>query len=346
MDTPQQQFCFTHPDGEDIYLFTLSNSKNTSVLITNYGATITSFCIVQKDGSKNDIVLGFNDPGEYMEKKYLDANPYIGAAIGRYGNRIKNGNFTVDGKAYKVEQNLGRDHLHGGIRGFDKVAWKPFSFSDDTLVLQYESKDGEESYPGTVEVKIKFELNNENELSYEYTAFTDMPTPFNPTHHSYFNLSNGKGTIEEHLVKINGAAILEQDEVLAVTGKFLPVEGTPYDFRQFRKINSNWNAATGYDQSFVVGDIGLDAPAAEAYSEKSGIRLQVFTTCPVVHLYTGKYIPSIAGKNGNNYGSFSGFCLETQVHPNAINIPHFPDTILRPGQEYRHKTVYKLTEAS
>jgi aldose 1-epimerase len=342
MNKPDREYCFTHPGGEDIYLFTLRNSKGTEVCITNYGATITSFRLLQKDGTVNDIVLGFDKPEEYLGRTYLEANPYFGAAIGRYGNRIKNGKFSIDGKEYSVEQNLGADHLHGGITGFDKKVWTPFASTADSVVLKYESKDGEEGYPGNLDTTLKFELTEENELSLEYAAFTDLPTPVNLSHHSYFNLNNGKAPIDEHFIKINSAAILEQDAQLTVTGKFLPVNATSYDFRQFKKINTDWNPATGYDQSFVVGDIGLDSPAAEAYSEKSGIKLQVFTTEPIVHLYTGKSIPPLSGKNGHPYGPFSGFCLETQVHPNAVNIPHFQDTILRPGKEYMHKTIYKV----
>jgi aldose 1-epimerase len=341
MDNTNKQFCFTHPGGEDIYLFTLSNSKGTEVRITNYGATITAFIVLQKNGTRNDIVLGFDKVDEYLGYDYLQANPYFGAAIGRYGNRIKNGHFSIDGKTYAVEKNLGTEHLHGGVTGFDKKVWTPFSSTTDSVVMKYESKDGEENYPGTLDVTIKFELNEDNELMHEYSAFCDKPTPVNLTHHSYFNLNNGKGNINNHMVKINGSDILEQDETLTVTGKLLPVENTSYDFRQFKRISKDWNPDTGYDQSFVLDSV-TPPPAAEAYSEESGIKLQVFTTEPIVHLYTGKSIPVIPGKNGIKYGPFSGFCLETQVHPNAINIPHFPDTVLRPGKEYRQRTVYKV----
>lgn len=341
MDQPNKKYCFKHPNGEDIYLFTLRNSKGSTVSITNYGATITAFVVLQKDGIPNDIVLGFDQPDQYLSRDYLEANPYFGAAIGRYGNRIKNGIFSIDGKQYQLDCNLGRDHLHGGVTGFDKIVWQPFAFTDDSLVLKYESKDGEEGYPGNLDVTLRFELNEDNELSHEYTAFTDLPTAINLTHHSYFNLNNGKGTIGSHLVKINGSAILEQDEHLTVTGAVLPVTNTPYDFTQAKRLDKDWNPSIGYDQSFVA-NISPDQPAAEAYSPESGIRLFVFTTEPIVHLYTGKSIPTIKGKNGTAYGPFSGFCLETQVHPNAINIPHFPNTILRPGETYRQKTVYRI----
>jgi aldose 1-epimerase len=341
MDTSNRQFCFTHPNGEDIYLFRLYNSKDTEVLITNYGAIITAFKIIQRDGSVNDIVLGFDKIESYSEKEYLAVYPYFGAAIGRYGNRIKSGKFEVDGKKYSVVLNWGSEHLHGGFTGFDKRVWTCDSNTASALVLKYKSPDGEEGYPGNLEVTLRFELNEENELSHTYTAVTDKATPVNLTHHSYFNLNNGQGTIGDHILKINAGHILEQDENCTVTGKLLSVDNTQYDFRKARPINKNWEPSVGYDQSFVVNQQD-EEPAAEVWSEQSGIRLQVFTTEPIVHFYTGGGIPSLSGKQEKKYGPFSGFCLETQIHPNAINIPHFPDTILRPGQQYRHQTIYRI----
>lgn len=337
-DQTNSHFCFTHPDpgGEDIYLFTLINSKGTTVSISNYGGIITSFRVIQKDGSVNNIVLGFDKMEQYLDAEYVKNYPFFGAAIGRYGNRISQGKFSIDGRQYSLEQNLGPDHLHGGISGFDKKVWACDSISPASLLLKYQSKDGEEGYPGKLDVMLRFELNDENELSYEYTAVTDKPTAVNLTHHSYFNLNNGKGTIGDHYVKINGSFVLGQDKNHTANGNLLPVEGTAYDFRQFRQINQNGNAAESYDQSFVL-DTKTTPPAAEAYSEESGLKLQVFTTEPVVHLYTGQSIPPL-----NGYGPFSGFCLETQIHPNAINIPHFPDTVLRPGDVYHQKTIYRI----
>lgn len=343
MVNTNKRFCFTHPFGEDIYLFTLRNSKSTEVDITNYGGIITSFRIRHRNDVVNDIVLGFDDPGNYLEEEYLKNYPYFGAAIGRYGNRIKEGKFSIDGKPFKVEVNLGRDHLHGGYTGLDKRVWQCESFSDDSLVLRYLSKDGEEGYPGNLDITLKYELNDNNELSYEYTAFTDQATPVNLTHHSYFNLDNGIGSIQDHCVKINGSAILEQDSWLTCTGKVLQVENTSFDFRKAKPLDRDWDPATGYDQSYVTDNVNIQEAAAEAWSNKSGVKLQVFTTEPIVHLYTGKSIPSVKGKDGNNYGAFSGFCLETQIHPNAINIPSFPNTILRPGETYHHKTIYRVS---
>ena len=341
-------FCFTHYSGEDIYLFTLRNTIGTEVCITNYGAIITSFKVTQPGGAVNDIVLGLEKVEDYLSPEYLAGCPYFGAAIGRYANRIKNGEFIIDGKNYILKKNKVTDHLHGGIAGFDKKVWHNDSNSETELVLKYHSADGEEGYPGNLVSILRFELTENNELIYEYTASTDRPTAVNLTHHSYFNLNNGEGSIGDHLVKLNSAAILEQDDNLVVTGKATPVENTLYDFRQVKRISSEWNPADGYDQSFLLEERRpIDAKtglplAAEAYSEQSKLKLEVYTDEPLVHFYTGKWIPSLKGKNGNYYGPFSGLCFETHKQPNSINIPWFPNTILRPGQVYHTKTMYKI----
>lgn len=346
MKNNKGRFCFTHPAGEDIYLFTLTNTKGSEVSIINYGAIITSFNVKLPDGNINNIVLGFDKVENYFSKEYLDGYPYFGAAIGRYANRIKNGEFSIDGKKYSVAKNKITDHLHGGNEGFDKKVWTPVSYSDNKLALRYRSTDGEEGYPGNLEVTIEFELTNNNELIYEYTAKTDQPTAVNLTHHSYFNLDNGKGTIGQHMVKINATSILEQDDNFVVTGKALPVANTLYDFRNFKPIDRDWVPGDGYDQTFVVDntDMVKPVPAATAYSSQSGLKLEVYTNEPVVHFYTGKWIPSLNGNAPKKYGPFSGFCFETQKPPNAINIPGFPNTILRPGEHYHTKTVYKITQ--
>lgn len=342
MEKIKKQFCFTHSSGEDIYLFTLSNAKGTEVCITNYGAIITSFKIHHANGIINDIVLGFDKVEDYLSEQYLAGYPYFGAAIGRYANRIKNGEFIIDDKKYFLKKNKVTDHLHGGDNGFDKKVWIGGSSSKNTLTLKYKSIDGEEGYPGNLETELRFGLTDNNELIYEYTASTDKPTAVNLTHHSYFNLNNGQGNIGDHLVKINAATILEQDTNFVVTGKQLPVENTLYDFTKTRRIDENWNVNDGYDQTYVIENINILNPVAEAYSKKSGLTLQVFTSEPVVHFYTGKWIPDLKGKNGNSYGPFSGFCFETHIHPNAINIPSFPNTILRPGETYYTKTIYRV----
>jgi len=345
----EQKFCFKNAGGEDIYLFSLTNKQGTTVSITNYGAIITSFKVKVKDDLFNDIVLGFDDVADYLSENYLSNYAYLGAACGRYANRIKNGKFKLNGKEYQLTQNMGNDILHGGKEGFDKKTWQVVSvneYPNPALELKYLSKDGEEGFPGNLETIIRFELNDENELSYEFTATTDKPTAVNLTHHSYFNLNNGKGTIEDHEVKINSSYILAQDEGLVCNGDFIAVDNNQYDFRIFKAINMDWNKADGYDQCFIVDNKSNKLElVAEVSSKDSGVQLQIFSTEPVVQFYTGQGLNIKNAKGGNQYGPFSGFCLETHKHPNAINIPNFPNTVLRPGEKYYQKNIYKIIQA-
>jgi aldose 1-epimerase len=336
-------FCFRHSDGEDIYLFTLRNHRGTEVAITNYGAIITALKIKMPDGSFNDLVLGFDKVQDYLSDSYLSQYCYLGAACGRYANRIKNGMFLLDGKEYHLSKNMGPDILHGGFHGFDKKTWFVKKFSETTLQLSYTSADGEEGFPGKLETHLDFSLTDHNELTYEFTATSDKPTAINLTHHSYFNLNNGSGTIEDHEVKIYSSRILAQDEGLVCNGEYIPVAGTLYDFRDFKKINKEWDKNNGYDQCFEI-DHKTDKleSVAEARSLKSGIRIQIFSTDPAVQFYTAQGMGKLSGKNGEVYGPFSGLCLETHKHPNAINIPHFPNTVLRPGEKYYQKNSYRI----
>jgi len=341
----KQQFCFKNSAGEDIYLFLLSNKNGTTISITNYGAVIIAYKIKMKDGSFDDIVLGFDDVKDYLSENYLQHYAYLGAVCGRYTNRIKNGWFILDGKEYQLTQNMGNDLLHGGREGFDKKTWKLKSANDNSVELTYLSKNGEEGFPGNLETTIRFELNDKDELSYEFFATTDKPTAVNLTHHSYFNLNNDKETIEEHEVKINASSILKQDEGLVCNGEFIPVENTMYDFRDFKAINKNWDKGNGYDQCFIIDNKTEELSlVAEGRSKQSGITLQIFSTERAVQFYTGQGLNIRNAKNGIDYVPFSGFCLETHKHPNAINIPHFPNTILRPGEKYYQKNVYKIIQ--
>jgi aldose 1-epimerase len=337
------QFCFTHPSGKDIYLYSLRNVNETEVLITNYGAIIMAYKIRMPDKTVNDIVLGFDNVHDYLSADYLKVYPFMGAAIGRYGNRIKGARFKIDDKEFSVSKNWGPDQLHGGFDGFDKKVWDLVSIDEKSniLHLKYDSADGEEGFPGNLEVNICFELNDENDLIYTYSATCDQPTAINLTHHSYFNLDNGEGTISDHEVKIYSDKILEQDENLVTTGNYIAIDNTKYDFAEFHVIGERMNG--GYDQSFVIDKNSNHLSiVAEALSKKSGLKLQVLTTEPLVHLYTGQGFPKLKGKDNIDYGPYSGFCLETQKHPNAINIPKFPTTVLRPGEKYLQETVYKI----
>ncbi len=340
-----RQFCYTYSTGEDIYLFELRNAANTKVVITNYGAIILSLQVKNKEGKLTDIVLGFDDPRDYSSPDYIKNYPWLGCAIGRYANRIKDATFVVEGKHFQLTKNNGNDQLHGGAGGFDRRVWQYVSSGDAPcpfLELMYKSKDGEEGFPGNLTVNIRFELNDDNELSYEYRAMTDKATPVNLTHHSYFNFNNGAGNIHDHELRIYGSHRLEQGENLVATGGLIPTAGTVYDFSSFRKIGNGLSAIAEYDNSYVMDKTGNDKPALVAEARGNGIHLQVYSTEPVVHFYSGKWIPALRGKGGIDYGSFSGFCLETHKHPNAVNIPQFPDTILRPGEVYFQKTTYKI----
>ena len=343
---PTEQIYCSKKQGEDIYLFTLRNAFGTEVNISNYGAIITSFKVKQKNGITNNIVLGFDKVGDYFSPDYLNQYPYIGAACGRYANRIKNGHFIIDSVDYYVTKNNGNNQLHGGLEGFDKKVWQLVSGKSSFLELKYFSKDGEEGFPGNLETTICFELNDQNELSYEFSAKTDKATAINLTHHSYFNLNNGNGTIEDHEIKIYSSNRLSQDEDLVCDGNIIPVEETPFDFRSYKSVNKDWNKKNGYDQCFVIDDKTDELSlVAETRSHQSGITLQILSTEPAVQFYTGQGLPKIRGKQEIQYGPFSGLCLETHKHPNAINIPHFPNTILRPGENYNQKNVYRVSAA-
>jgi aldose 1-epimerase len=341
-----QEYAYTNQQGEIISLFTLRNSSGTEVKISNYGATITSFRITGKDGMRNDIVLGFDRMEDYLSPAYLAQYPWFGCAVGRYANRISNARFSLDGKTYQLTNNNGPHQLHGGRSGFDKKVWKlvdlgesPFPF----VHLSYLSRDGDEGYPGNLDASIWFELNDKNELRHSYSATTDQPGPCNLTHHSYFNLNNGSGDIFDHEVKIHASHTLEQDDQLVATGNIIPVEGTAYDLRSFRKIGEGLKQIPEYDKSFSVDQAdGKMKLVAEARYAPREIGLQVFSTEPIVHFYSGKWTPEVKGKGGTPYGPWSGFCLETHIHPNAVNIPSFPNTILRPGEVYRQDTIYKI----
>jgi aldose 1-epimerase len=342
----EKKICFTDVCGEDIYLFTLTNKRGTRVSVTNYGAIITAFKVKTNDDTYNDIVLGFDEVSSYFSENYLQHYAYLGAACGRYANRIKDGKFSIDGNQILVSRNMNNDLLHGGFEGFDKKVWQVVSHSDDTIEFNYLSKDGEEGFPGNLETTIRFELNDNNEFSYEFISTTDKPTAVNLTHHSYFNLNNGEGNIEEQEVKIYASKILKQDEGLVCNGEYITVTGTPYDFRDFKPINKDWSRASGYDQCFVVDDASGNLKlVAEARSKQSGITLQIFSTEPAVQFYTGQGLNIEKGKNNTPYHAYSGFCLETHKHPNAINIPHFPNTILRPGEKCYQKNIYRIIQA-
>ncbi|MCK4763893.1 MAG: galactose mutarotase [Candidatus Aminicenantes bacterium] len=331
--------------GEKVDLYTLTNRNNMVVKITNYGAIVTSLPVPGKEGKLADVVLGFD-----TLKEYEAPHPYFGAIVGRVGNRIAKGKFTLDGVTYTLALNNGNHHLHGGIKGFDKVVWKAEEIKKENEVgikLSYLSKDGEEGYPGNLAVTIVYSLTNDNELKINYLATTDKPTPVNLTHHSYFNLEGaGEGDVLEHLLTIPADTFAQADEELIPSGELLPVENTPLDFRRPAGIGNRIKEVPGgYDHNYVLNNTGGSLCfAARVEAPRSGRVMEVFTTEPGIQLYTGNFLDgSNKGKGGKVYHKHYGFCLETQHYPDSPNQPGFPSIILRPGQEYRHLTIYKFS---
>lgn len=337
------------PNG-DVQLYTLQNSQGMTVRITNYGGIVQSIVLPDKDGVSRDVVLGFDNI-----EGYLTTHPYFGAIVGRYGNRIAKGKFSIDDKVFNLVTNNGPNHLHGGTIGFDKVIWEAkevFDGSGDAkLELHYDSEDGEEGYPGNLSVTVSYQLNESNQLIIDYKAFTDKATHVNLTNHSYFNLNgNDSGDILTHELKLKASKYTPVDESLIPIGKIVDVARTPFDFSNFTKINRFLNDdheqiafGGGYDHNFVLDEPSLEVPFATVRSEKSGIQMKVFTTEPGVQFYTGNFLDgSNVGKGGTAYQERSGFCLETQHFPDSPNQPNFPSTLLKPSEAYKSTTIYKF----
>lgn len=330
-------------NGKEVIAVELINDKGSLVKIFNYGTIINKFIVKNSKGEKQDIVLGFDDFSGYIDEAYLANYSYLGTIIGRYANRIKDGKFEIDNKQYQLAQNNGKDCLHGGKEGFDKKVWDIINISEGTtasVTFQYFSLDGEENFPGDLAVQLTFELTNNDELILTYQADTDEATAVNLTHHSYFNLSSNGEKITTHIHQINSAYYLEQDENYVVTGKLIPVKNSHHDYTSPKLIGEN-----AYDQTYVLdkkyGELTLATKTTET---NSGLSLLVYTTEPVAHFYTAKYLVVKNGKNGKDYNEFDGFCVETQHHPNAINIASFPSTILKPEEIYTQTTIYKIVK--
>lgn len=333
--------------GAAVDLYELTNAKGLTATITNYGAHLVSLKTPDRSGKMADIVLGFDSI-----EGYLGEHPYFGAIVGRYGNRIAKGRFTLSGKEYKLAQNNGPNHLHGGTTGFNRVLWQAQSAGPSGVKLTYVSKDGEEGYPGTLTTVVEYTLTDANELRISYTATTDKETVVNLTNHSYFNLKGeGAGDILGHKMQIFADRFTPVDSTLIPTGELKPVAGTPFDFRQPHTIGERINAQDeqikfggGYDHNFVLnGAMGTLRPAARVVEPSSGRTLDVLTTEPGVQFYTGNFLDgSNKGKGGKAYKHRFGFCLETQHFPDSPNQPKFPSTVLKPGGKYHTTTVFKF----
>lgn len=336
----------TFIDEKEVVIVELKNDKGSYVKLFNYGTIINQFVVTNAHGEQQDIVLGFDNFEDYIHPNYLTNYPYFGAIIGRYANRIKDGKFEIDNVEYQLSKTNGNDCLHGGVEGFDKKVWDIIDIGEEpnaTVTFQYYSIDGEENFPGDLAIQLTFELTNNDELVLTYQADTDEATPINLTHHSYFNLSRKGEKVMNHLHEMNASNYLEQDNNFVVTGNLIPVAGTIHDFTAAKAIGANWNSETGYDQTYVLDkEYGNLTLASKTTETDSGLSLLIYTTEPVAHLYTAKYLDVKNGKGGRNYGPFDAFCVETQHHPNGINIPHFPSTVLRPEEIYTQTTVHKV----
>jgi aldose 1-epimerase len=330
------------PDGVEVELYTLTNAKGLIARMTNYGTIITELYVPDRTGKMADVVLGFNNL-----EQYLKGHPYFGCTVGRVANRIAKGQFTLDSQTYRVAVNNGPNHLHGGVKGFDKVLWKAEPQAGAAVKFIYTSADGEEGYPGRLQVAVVMALTDNNELRIDYTATTDKPTPVNLTNHSYFNLA-GEGDVLNHELTIFADYYTPSDANSIPTGEIKSVKGTPVDFTASKPIGSRFSQIkrqpAGYDNNFVLNSGGKKlALAARVYEPQTGRVLELFTTEPGVQLYTANYLDgSLIGKNGAVYRRHCGFCLETQHFPDSVNKPKFPPIILRPGQTYRTTTVHKF----
>ena len=334
-------------DGIDVQLFALRNAHGATATISTYGGTLTSLLVPDKNGRLDDVVLGFDDVSGDQSPAFHRTNPYFGALIGRYGNRIKNGEFSLDGHAYQLASNNGPNSLHGGKVGFNQRIWQATpgtSAAGETLALTYHSPADEEGYPGNLTVTVVYTLTADNALRLDYTATTDQPTPLNLTNHSYFNLSHGTTKdILHHELTLAADRYIVVDATLIPTGELRPVTGTPFDFRTPHAIGERIaQVPGGYDHNWVLNP-AASHPAASVYDPISGRTLEVTTDQPGIQFYTGNFLNgSLIGKDGMVYGKHAGFCLETQHFPDSPNQPSFPNTILRPGKVFRSTTIYQF----
>ncbi|MBC8084706.1 MAG: galactose mutarotase [Hymenobacter sp.] len=334
--------------GAEAQLYTLTNAHGVKATISTFGGTLTSLLVPDKAGKLGDVILGFDDVDGYQSPEFRKSNPYFGALIGRYGNRIKGGKFTVEGKEYTLAKNNGPNSLHGGKIGFDQVVWQAepgTSAEGQTLKLTYQSKDGEEGYPGNLVVTVVYTLTTDDALRLDYTATTDKATPVNLTNHAYFNLSHGVGKdILGHEVTLPADRYTVVDATLIPTGELRPVKGTPFDFTTPHTIGERIGQVPGgYDHNWVLNEAGGIHPAATVYEPTTGRTMEVTTTEPGMQFYTGNFLDgTLKGKGGTTYGKNAGFCLETQHFPDSPNQPKFPSTILRPGDTLKSTTIYKF----
>jgi aldose 1-epimerase len=345
----------TLADGRAVELFTLTNAHGVEVRAMTYGGIITVIRTPDRDGHLDDVVLGFDSLAGYLKD-----SPYFGAIVGRYANRIARGQFTLDGVTYQLVRNNSPNSLHGGVRGFDKVLWTAEPLTGDSgvgVVLRYASRDGEEGYPGNVNVRVTYALTPTDELVVDYEASADKATPINLSQHTYWNLhGSGRGDILDHVLTLDASAFTPVDSTLIPTGDITPVDGTPFDFRaatpvgaRIEQHHEQLRYGRGYDHNWVLDRRGGAGSAdlihaARLVDPTSGRALDVRTTEPGIQFYSGNFLDgSVTGKRGQVYGHRTGLCLETQHFPDSPNHPTFPSTILRPGETYRSRTTFAFS---
>jgi aldose 1-epimerase len=342
----QKEFFGLTPDGKEVHRFVMKNANGVEVHVINYGAIITHLRTPDKNGKLEDIVLGYD-----KLEGYLNESPYFGAIVGRYGNRIANGKFTLDGTEYTLVQNNNGQHLHGGTKGFDKVFWDIKPISGQKLELTYRSADMEEGYPGNLDVTVIYNLTDENALEIDYSAVTDKKTVVNLTQHTYFNLTgDGKRDILDHVLTIYADRFVPVGETLIPEGNLAPVKNTPFDFTQPTPVGQRINddhrqlkIAGGYDHCWVLNGQDSMKTAASLHDPSTGRYVEVLTTEPGIQFYSGNFLTgSITGKGGVKYNHRFGLCLETEHFPDSPNQPDFPSVVLNPGETYKTKTIYRF----
>lgn len=336
-------------DGKDVQMYVLTNNKGSEATIINYGGKIVSLSVPDKNGKLTDVVLGHNNLTEYLNSE----EPYFGAVCGRTGNRIAKGQFTLDGVTYKLAINNGPNNLHGGLKGFNAVVWDAKQINNQTLELKYLAKDGEEGFPGNLNVKMIYTLTDNNEFSIDYEATTDKATILNLTNHSYFNLSGeGDPSINDHILVMHASDYLPTDDTAIPYGKPEAVKGTPFDFTTPHAIGERIEAdfeqlhfGKGYDHTMILDKKeGECALAVECYSPKTGILMNISTSEPGVQIYTGNWMTgNFEGKHGHRYPMRAAVCFETQHFPDSVNRPEYPSVILRPGETFKSKTIHAFS---
>lgn len=338
----------TMDDGTSVSLYTLSNAHGVVMRVMNYGGIIQSLVVPDRKGNPVDVVLGFDSLAQYTS-----GHPFFGALVGRFGNRIANGQFSLEGKTYDLVKNENGHHLHGGTTGFDKVYWdiEEVPAPDGVAIrLSYLSEDMEEGYPGNLSVEVVYTLTDDNTIRFDYKATTDKTTVVNLTQHTYFNLNGGASDILDHVLQLNADRFVVVNEALIPTGELASVEGTPFDFRELTPIGERIDSShpqmqygLGYDHCYVLNGEGLKE-AAVVYSPRSGIEMTLHTTEPGVQLYTGNVLDgTLKGKGGTVYKKRTGFCLETQHYPDSPNQPSFPSVVLEPGDTYQTTTSFTFS---